>query len=95
MTDSVTPRPPCPECGYNLTGLSGGRCPECGWSIDEEVIEALEGTQALMSERSFRLSTTAAAAALSVFILVGAFPLTRTAGFSWSNRFDQLAAGAA
>lgn len=95
MTDSVTPRPPCPECGYNLTGLSGGRCPECGWSIDEEVIEALESTQALMSERSFRLSTIAAAAALSVFILVGAIPLTRTAGFSWSNRFDQLAAGAA
>lgn len=20
----------CDECGYNLTGLTGGRCPECG-----------------------------------------------------------------
>lgn len=21
---------PCPRCGYNLRGLTGGRCPECG-----------------------------------------------------------------
>ncbi len=24
----------CPECDYNLTGVSGGRCPWCGWTIN-------------------------------------------------------------
>ena len=24
----------CPECGYNLRGLTGGRCPECGREFD-------------------------------------------------------------
>lgn len=25
----------CPECGYNLRGLSSNRCPECGDAVDE------------------------------------------------------------
>ena len=24
----------CPECGYNLTGISSPRCPECGHELD-------------------------------------------------------------
>jgi hypothetical protein len=32
----------CPECGYNLRGLTSRRCPECGLSLEH--IEAL-GTQ--------------------------------------------------
>ncbi len=24
----------CPQCGYNLRGLTSDRCPECGYSID-------------------------------------------------------------
>ena len=24
----------CPECGYNLRGISSNRCPECGFGID-------------------------------------------------------------
>jgi hypothetical protein len=24
----------CPQCGYNLTGLTGRRCPECGTKFD-------------------------------------------------------------
>src|SRR5438477_521136 len=23
----------CPDCGYNLRGLSAGRCPECGFVV--------------------------------------------------------------
>ncbi len=26
-------RPYCPECGYELTGLTGPRCPECGTQL--------------------------------------------------------------
>jgi DNA-directed RNA polymerase subunit RPC12/RpoP len=31
----------CPNCGYNLTGLSGTRCPECGkqYTINELLAE--------------------------------------------------------
>jgi hypothetical protein len=31
----------CPNCGYNLTGLSGTRCPECGrqFTLDELLAE--------------------------------------------------------
>lgn len=29
----------CPECGYNLTGLSENRCPECGEGFDPAEVE--------------------------------------------------------
>jgi predicted RNA-binding Zn-ribbon protein involved in translation (DUF1610 family) len=33
--------PTCPECGYNLTGLTSNRCPECGISIQRQEVEQL------------------------------------------------------
>ena len=31
---------PCPLCGYDLRGLSGGRCPECGHGFDADALRA-------------------------------------------------------
>ncbi len=31
--------PKCPECGYNLTGLTSPRCPECGTHILRKEVE--------------------------------------------------------
>src|SRR5690606_35691160 len=31
----------CPECGYNLTGLSAGTCPECGRKFDPAVLRKM------------------------------------------------------
>ncbi len=33
--------PTCPECGYNLTGLTSGRCPECGTPVQRKEVEQL------------------------------------------------------
>ena len=33
--------PTCPECGYNLTGLTSQRCPECGTSVQRKAVEQL------------------------------------------------------
>jgi predicted RNA-binding Zn-ribbon protein involved in translation (DUF1610 family) len=33
--------PMCPECGYNLTGLTSARCPECGTHISRREVERL------------------------------------------------------
>ncbi len=30
----------CPECDYNLTGLTSDRCPWCGWKLDADVLIA-------------------------------------------------------
>ena len=36
MTSATEPPPDlyCPDCGYNLHGLTSGRCPECGLLLD-------------------------------------------------------------
>jgi hypothetical protein len=34
MTDVESPAPFCPDCGYDLRGISSSNCPECGWEID-------------------------------------------------------------
>ena len=35
---------PCPDCGYNLTGLKSTRCPECGaWYSIDQVFSVLAG----------------------------------------------------
>jgi len=36
---------PCPDCGYDLTGLQEARCPECGsrFTLDELMISVLSG----------------------------------------------------
>jgi hypothetical protein len=45
--DSVTvpnPVPPCPRCGYDLTGTvesEGDRCPECGWEFTPQDLALL------------------------------------------------------
>lgn len=31
--------PECPQCGYNLTGLTSGVCPECGTPVQRRVVE--------------------------------------------------------
>ncbi len=35
---------PCPQCGYNLTGLTQTQCPECGtkFTLDQLVADALD-----------------------------------------------------
>ena len=30
----------CPECDYNLTGITGDRCPWCGWQIEADALAA-------------------------------------------------------
>src|SRR5438477_13137741 len=46
MTADVITAPPvpfgrfCPDCGYDLRGLSSERCPECGLSIDAAMVES-------------------------------------------------------
>src|SRR2546421_12277382 len=35
-----TPQRFCPDCGYDLRGLTSGRCPECGLLIDEAALAA-------------------------------------------------------
>lgn len=32
----------CPECDYNLTGLTENRCPECGIDFDPELLRELQ-----------------------------------------------------
>lgn len=36
----------CPQCNYNLTGLTENRCPECGEAFDPEVLIRLQKTRA-------------------------------------------------
>ncbi len=33
--------PQCPECGYNLTGLTSSRCPECGTPVQRGEVEQM------------------------------------------------------
>jgi len=33
----------CPECDYNLTGVTSGRCPWCGWTIDVRRVSGFAG----------------------------------------------------
>src|SRR2546430_12165891 len=41
-TDALdsTPQRFCPDCGYDLRGLTSGRCPECGLLIDDAALAA-------------------------------------------------------
>jgi predicted RNA-binding Zn-ribbon protein involved in translation (DUF1610 family) len=41
--------PTCPECGYNLTGLTSNRCPECGTSIQRKEVEQLAREAAMQA----------------------------------------------
>lgn len=43
MTAAPAPEllPVCPECGYDLRGLTSDRCPECGLPIDREVVSRI------------------------------------------------------
>ncbi len=46
VVDKIVPgdRPYCPECGYNLTGLTTQRCPECGTRLPNDVLAELGAT---------------------------------------------------
>lgn len=63
----------CPECGYNLTGLSAGTCPECGRKFDPAVLRKMRligyGPIPIWDERGRRglLSAYLATAATFVF----------------------------
>ena len=65
--------PPCPSCGYDLTGLpQRGRCPECGEPFDQarltRRVQADPDTR--RRQRRARQIRTASLAALAV-VLVG------------------------
>mgnify|MGYP003124101917 CR=1 FL=1 len=62
----------CPNCGYNLTGLTENRCPECGEGFDRERL--IEVQRSSVTTRSVILQLTlvslgASAAILGLFFL--------------------------
>ncbi len=95
-TGSTVPaRPPCPECGYDLTGLTSSRCPECGWVIDARLLEVLTRAKPLAAGARFRAIVAIASLVLAVFILLVARRLIGITRFSWKDLFDLMAFGAA
>lgn len=52
-SDATTNPPRCPNCEYNLTGLTESRCPECGEPFDwEQVIRQAANPVTIAFERS-------------------------------------------
>lgn len=47
---------PCPDCGYDLTGLQEARCPECGnrFTLDELLISVLSGASTIDDQQMTR-----------------------------------------
>ena len=60
---------PCPQCDYNLRGLSGGRCPSCGWTIDYELLLAQVGERP--DARRFGVAISALAVGIGALVAFG------------------------
>jgi 8-oxo-dGTP pyrophosphatase MutT (NUDIX family) len=56
----------CPECDYNLTGITGERCPWCGWEIDVDVLVAQAGART--DSRRFGVAFAAAVVGIGSFV---------------------------
>lgn len=69
--DSSSPEIICPECEYNLEGLTSDRCPWCGWTID--VQELVAGN--LSRRTGHRLSIAGAAIFVGACSTVGLLSL--------------------
>jgi hypothetical protein len=71
MTDAT---PPCPECGYDLSGTpGGGRCSECGLVLTPAVLRAAR-------ERRFLARLRRAVPVLGACAIVAAIVATGAAG---------------
>ncbi|MCC7291286.1 MAG: hypothetical protein IT449_04385 [Phycisphaerales bacterium] len=88
-------RPPCPECGYDLTGLTSSRCPECGWVIDARLLEVLARARPLAAGTRFRAIVAFASLVLTVLILLVTRRMIMVTRFSWNSLFDVMAFAAA
>lgn len=62
--------PHCPECDYNLTGLTAGRCPECGLALD--------GTSPRFGEKRYRTHLACIGIVIVLMASPGAFRAART-----------------
>lgn len=87
--------PICPECGYNLHGLSSSRCPECGWNIDAQTLDALARVLPMAGQRGRRLAVVSTALLLAGLIALAAWRLVRITAFSWKDPFNAMAVIAA
>lgn len=81
----------CPECGYNLRGLTSQRCPECGWEIDARTMDILARVLPVAGRRGRRLAVVATALVLAALIGIAAWRLMRVTSFSWKDPFDAMA----
>lgn len=61
----------CPECEYNLSGLTSDRCPWCGWTIDVEELVAAN----ISRHTGTRLSVAGAALIVAIGIAIGVLAL--------------------
>lgn len=95
-TGSVAPAgPPCPECGYDLTGLTSSRCPECGWVIDARLLDVLTRAKPLAAGARFRAVVALASLVLTVLILLVTRRMIAVTRFAWNDLFDLMAFAAA
>lgn len=62
--EGVSQDVPCPECGYNLRGLTVPRCPECGYEFDWATLSEL--IEQAGQRRSGRATWTDALSALVI-----------------------------
>lgn len=80
--DNVTPEISCPECEYNLAGLTSDRCPWCGWTLD--VQELVAGN--LSRKTGARLSVAATAMIVGMCSTVGLVALySRSRDLAWRD----------
>ena len=73
--------PICPECGYNLTGLTSPRCPECGRVFHRKEVEQRARE---LSYEMLRLKDVNEVPGYGLKAVIGGFAffgLTRLAGF--------------
>lgn len=80
--DSSPPELSCPECAYNLAGLTSDRCPWCGWTVDVQELVA----ENLSRKTGSRLSVAGTALAVGLCSTIGLVALfSRGRNLGWRD----------